>query len=336
MLAAYKAAVPLKRTETNTNIMDASDTHNRAAEFLGHYYVRKQNWAEALKYWEAWHPASWCGTCQASMEQTKQRNRVQCLLQLGRHQEAAQGALESVLGDGWSASPALAGVLVKLYDQAAQRKDLLQMIEDSDRKKLKAMRSQEYARNQSDAQLLSGLATRGVREQLQIQDLAAKKQFQQLIEICAKSGSPIWQEPRSGWQGRAAAEALANAQGDAILALRQALKRNDANVNRSWLIYALGRSRSPQALPILQELVRARAKEQYPDNAENLIYAIWLKGEAGQAALKQIAGEKESGIAYYAEKWLKTPEATELPFPESAAPKRGTLPRTYRSSEVPE
>ena len=54
MLAAYKIAARLPRTPTQTNIMDASDTHNRAIQFLADYYLKRSDWRESLSYWQSW------------------------------------------------------------------------------------------------------------------------------------------------------------------------------------------------------------------------------------------------------------------------------------------
>ena len=38
------------------------DMTNQAHRALGNFYMGKENWTEALKWWEDWKPTGWCGT----------------------------------------------------------------------------------------------------------------------------------------------------------------------------------------------------------------------------------------------------------------------------------
>lgn len=95
--------------------MDASDTANRAHEWLGKHYEKKRNWEEALTWWKAWQPRSWCGTCMWSMEARKTRGIAQCLLKLGKTDEALK-TIEPAVFEGESGRNAeLAVMLVDIY-----------------------------------------------------------------------------------------------------------------------------------------------------------------------------------------------------------------------------
>jgi len=82
MVEAYVKAASLPSADTRTDIMDASNTRNRAFEFLADYYMKKGNWAEAERWWQAWKPSSWCGTCADSMRQLKAKNIERCRIPL--------------------------------------------------------------------------------------------------------------------------------------------------------------------------------------------------------------------------------------------------------------
>ncbi len=79
MLAAYNRAVKIEPVDARLSAMDTTNTRNKAFRFLGRYYIDKQEWAEALKWWQAWKPTSLCGTCLESMKREKARNIALCL-----------------------------------------------------------------------------------------------------------------------------------------------------------------------------------------------------------------------------------------------------------------
>ncbi len=82
MVQAYKAAVSMPREQTNTDLMDASDTHNRAIQALGRHFLKKRKFKESMAYWKQWEPQSWCGTCGMEMNSDRRRMIALCLLQL--------------------------------------------------------------------------------------------------------------------------------------------------------------------------------------------------------------------------------------------------------------
>ena len=120
MVEAYRTAAGKPSVGTHTSIMDASNTRNRAHQWLGAYYTRKENWQEALKWWQAWKPSSWCGTCADSMRTRRAHGIVQCLLELGRKDEALEVLEASVLGPHLSAGKRLAVMLVDMYGERGQ------------------------------------------------------------------------------------------------------------------------------------------------------------------------------------------------------------------------
>jgi tetratricopeptide (TPR) repeat protein len=89
MLTVIQEVFPLQGAKAETSLVNAV-AYNRAAEFLGQYYMRRKRWEEALTCWRAWRPLSGCGTCTRTMEHVRVSNIMACLLALGRHGEAVQ------------------------------------------------------------------------------------------------------------------------------------------------------------------------------------------------------------------------------------------------------
>ena len=78
MIALLKEVAAAKPVNTWSNIMDASNTRNHAHEVLGHYYMKKRDWKEAMAWWEKWQPSSWCRTCAEAMQKQRQANIEEC------------------------------------------------------------------------------------------------------------------------------------------------------------------------------------------------------------------------------------------------------------------
>ena len=114
MVDAYRKAAAKPAVRTQTSIMDASNTHNRAHQWLGKYYMKKENWAEALKWWRAWKPGSWCGTCHGSMVSHRAYAIAACLTKTGKVDEARKELEKIVFGKAFSCGSDVAGLWKRL------------------------------------------------------------------------------------------------------------------------------------------------------------------------------------------------------------------------------
>jgi len=296
-VAAYELAAGGRPVDTGLHAMDASNTNNRAVQWLGTHHLDRGNWKEALAWWTSWQPSSVCGTCADSMRMERAYYMALCKIRLGEHAAAAAFCLPAVC-DRRTPAPDLAALVVQLYAQAGQLDDLLQMADSS--------------------------AT-SLREMVRIWGLAARRDVAQLISLCADSGEAttgMFQRPGQGWRGRAAADALATCGGEEIRPIRKAL--DDGRGEGSWLIYALGKSSSSQALYELTRLLRWK-----PTRGSDIVYyALLLKGDAGRKVLQRSSAKASEFSSSPAQKWLdyaaKRPyEFTPLP---SAQP--GSLPKS--------
>ena len=323
MVAAYMKAAGLPRSPTSTNVMDASDSHNRANERLARYYMDKQDWAEALRWWIHWKPSSWCGTCQQSMEARRAESIAICLLHLGRHREAARACLDFLTrreGEGWA--PCIATLVARLYRDAEQTADFLQMVEAFEEDKLREYEEKGYFKEQSREQKLKYLPTWPIREATRIMRLAEEGNVEALATICQaprSSSRDIFEDPGNDWPSKEAAEALAGLGDRGVEAAKM--------LQGSWPIYALGKNPSPKALAALRE----RAENENWRNADNLAYAIALHGEAGRELLAELAAKPKNHKNYAtceaAKRWLgkldSGPIASASTWPR---PEPGTLP----------
>lgn len=154
MVEAYRTAAGEPSIETRTSIMDASSTRNRAHEWLGAYYTRKENWKEALKWWRAWKPRSSCGTCAASMRGRRTHGIVHCLLKLGRKDEAIKTIEASIFAPRLGSSRRLAVMLVDLYREKGQLDVLAKKVK-------RAIKNRPGARIARDYIALLRMADRG-------------------------------------------------------------------------------------------------------------------------------------------------------------------------------
>ena len=331
-VAAYRKAAGLSRSPTATSIMDASDTHNRASQWLARYYMDKKDWDEALRWWTNWKPSSWCGTCLGSMETRRAENMAICLAHLGRHREAAETCLEFLFQHAtvWAESSPVALLVARLYSEADQWDDLLRIVTDYEERQLREFDQKGYFKGESRQQKVNHLPTRPFHEIAEIRELASKGDVDALIAICRKtsrSSADIFADPGRDWLCREAAEALADLGSRGVDTLDWLV--NSRTNCGSWPIYALGKSPSPKALDALGR----RAETEQTRNADNVACAIAMHGADGRRLLIGIAAKTGRYEAYNmvraAERWLEKPSADPvvlmLPWPR---PKPGSLPVT--------
>lgn len=129
MLQAYIAASGMKSVDTATNIMDSSNSSNRAFHFLGGYYMGKGKYGEALKWYRGWSAASWCGTCEMAMESDRARRITLCLLNLGRTDKAARRLEKVVFGEEYYGSMDVACRLVDVWIERGKLAELTKRLE---------------------------------------------------------------------------------------------------------------------------------------------------------------------------------------------------------------
>jgi len=101
MVEAYRQAAQLKPVDTHANPMDASNTANRAVEFLGLHYMKKGDHPEALRWWMDREPGSWCGNCSISLR-TRRRQRIEaCRAEIEKSEEALRRLGTKALDPNW-------------------------------------------------------------------------------------------------------------------------------------------------------------------------------------------------------------------------------------------
>jgi hypothetical protein len=134
MVATLERIIAAPCAETMLGVMDASNTHNRAYELLGGHYVRTRQWERALDSYSRWRPSSWCGNCSASLQLRQKNALLICLVHTGNHAAAANAAWKTVANgrsfDGSASWHMAALTLIRLYEEAGQRDDLVRILDE--------------------------------------------------------------------------------------------------------------------------------------------------------------------------------------------------------------
>lgn len=317
MVGYLEEALQAKAAPTGRGLMDTLDTRQEAVIRLARHYRDKGDFKKALDYFTRWEPQSWCGTCLASMNAEREREITLCRLRLGDHATLVRDRLRRFQKDD-GLSDFDAWVLGRLYADAGQLGDLRGMLDDYERVR------KEHPRE--DRRALP--PTHGLRELLRVQDLAEKRDVAALVLLCQEEGRRENVELSQGGEGdllrSTAAEALAGLGGVEVEAIQSALGKRPRVTG--WLIYALGRSSAPSALEVLKGAAeRERDRDDSP--AQNIAYALALKGEPGQKVLKRLA-EQKSEMGEAARQWLERKAEPAWPALLWPRPKAGSLPKT--------
>lgn len=255
MLALYKELAAAPPVDTQAHVMDASNTRNAAYEALGRHYLARKDWAEALRWWRAWSPSSWCGNCYDGMVESKVYYQALCLWRLGRAAEALPLVEPFVVNRDAAASPATAVLVVDLARELSKQTELeakiRPLVGGEDAAGAKA--ADEYMR------LLRDAAARDVP--------ALWRRFEGR-EVYNHVSSP-------DWRARKAAELLA---GMPDVARPFALAMAGADRDRTdqqWAFVLLCRWKDPAALDLIRQYLRRHPESGSPAAC---FYALTLLG----------------------------------------------------------
>jgi tetratricopeptide (TPR) repeat protein len=218
---------------------------------LARYYKEKGNYTEALKYFTALVPGgSGCGTCDAEMRYERDFGIGECLIKLGREDEALEKHLMPYLTrDGGSPRPDVARLVVSVHEKRGDLEGFVSRI----------------------LPLAANVANRAAQTALRMSQIrlsSQKGEVDKLVSEIRHTGSHNlairFQEARGYWEPVAIAEALADQNGREFPAIKKryeylkSVAGQDAIAARIWLIYALGVSRAPEAEAYLRELLTAK------------------------------------------------------------------------------
>jgi tetratricopeptide (TPR) repeat protein len=118
MVEAYQKATGLASAK---GAVAPHQAYGVAFERLGEHYMRKENWAEALKWWQAWNPRSWCVTCQAGMQSRRTSMIALCRRRLGPFDDPVKRAQWAIRATTIGAV-LVSGLLVVLWAEDARRR----------------------------------------------------------------------------------------------------------------------------------------------------------------------------------------------------------------------
>jgi hypothetical protein len=311
MIGHLEEALKAKAVPTGRNLMDTLDSRQEALIRLAHHYRDKGDFNKALDYYTLWEPQSSCGTCWLEMRKERSQEITLCRLRLGDHAGLSRSILLDLQDGGISGFDAR--VLCRLYSDAGQLDDLRRLLDAYDTTRKRGPDE-------------NGEPGRVLRELVSIESLAQKKDAAALVALCldVREGRQSSSQYQTDPVHSAAAEALAAL--DGVEAVRSALAEN---LLTTWLVYALARSNSPAALRALAELAEQQRKHLDKSMADDIAYALALKGEPGKKVLKQLAGEGEnSELGRSAQFWLERQAKPTWPEATWPRPKVGSLPKT--------
>jgi hypothetical protein len=341
VLAARKDAVQeriwllrcaqLEHTDpTNRDLMDTDNTRSVAMQRLATGYERDGQWAEALRWWTQWSPRSWCGTCAVAMQARRHRRLALCYLHLGEH-EAAVDELFLAFEDGsMDESPNCAVLLFDVYERAKQVGDLMAIADAMDTLRERELLKSKYYQKMPPEELRKHLPTWPLRRLKQIADLGRAQDVAALQAMCLERHGDYHAELanlESGWEHRAAAATLAECGDAAVDSIRETLEGKDDLRQYRWLLCALGKSPSPAAMPLLEEL-GDRKLPYYRD----LVQAIALRGEPGMAVVRRWFYDDSRSRSAAAEYFIEKTPTTRVAVESWPAPSQGSLPKTLPDS----
>ncbi len=90
MVASYRNAISSRSGKNPEEV-------SSVAQRLAMYYMKKKDWAEALKWWQAWSPTSWCGNELSAMQGAQAYYAAFCKIHLGQTEEGLR-LMESEMG----------------------------------------------------------------------------------------------------------------------------------------------------------------------------------------------------------------------------------------------
>lgn len=249
MLEHLELAANMPPKETHRSIMDSSDTRQVAVVRLGQHYQARNDFGKALECFRAWQPRSWCGNGQAQFAYERDLYIAQCLVNLGKSDQALKENLmpHLVMDEGELYHDArMPDLVVRLYED---KNDLDGLI--------KTLRPHAAAKYNRTAQIALGLA--------EIRAECRNGRIDALVNRLRHSGSyvPNVREPRDNWQAPAAARALSEMKGKEYPALRrqyEALLRDkdkeETYGRLIWVLYAIALSHTLDARAFLEELLK--------------------------------------------------------------------------------
>ncbi len=278
-------------------------------------HERAGKWSEALALWEKWHPVIDCPV--DHRPSLRIYHMAICLHHLGQTRRAAFLCMQDTFHNGFAA-PHTALLLLEFYQATGQVGDLRQIMESFERELLADYEQKGYLKNPNTAEALrKNLPTRPIHEALDLMHLRANQKTSELIAIAQSSSWTSTDSIYSGehdqtWRCRFAADALAEFGDHSLPALKTAILEPKADV--SWLIYALGKSTSTNALSVLEQ----GARKEQGGNSHNYIYALSLHGEAGHQIITQLSewdSYSHRGIIHKAKAYLAAPKKFPTPTP---------------------
>jgi hypothetical protein len=121
MLSLYEKVAALEKQDIDGGEIYMLEAQSTAIARLGSYYMQREQWKDALRWWRAYYSASWCGTGQEAANSANVERIALCLSKLGREDEA----LETL--EAWTFKPHIEtapGVVVTLVEMYRKRGEL--------------------------------------------------------------------------------------------------------------------------------------------------------------------------------------------------------------------
>ena len=329
---------PAKEREWLDACLEGSPGWAPAVKAIAEWNERADRWPVALRAWKDWRPRNFCGNGARADETRRVRGIDRCLRNMGEFSELVTMYAERLAKKNYLGShPWAAGRLYDLYEAADQVEDLPAIAEAIEERLFAQIRA-EREREGKSAMLTEAYwertrewsGIRLLRRLVVVRDLTRKKDVIALVQFLVELPS---EEPKV-WQ--TVARAIAECSGSEVKHLKNEFNKtwkNDpesyegkiwANEQRSRIIHALGRSKSPEALAFLSDLALGDRTEL----ATHVTNALAMHGEAGKRVLENLAARegKSTIIGHRASKTLASHQNGALEEPAPPRPAPGTLP----------
>jgi hypothetical protein len=288
---------------------------------LAEHYEKEGRWSDALRAWrEVRLYGGICGNADMAVGSERLRKMIRCHRKMGDDPGLARTYVE-ILASRRSLETGdrlrVAVALFDLYREAGQLDDLVGIIDDIEKTVLVWIDERDLVNPEKVAWTKEYYRILFLRRLVAIQTDGELPPISQVVSLCAEGKQPDGGPGPEHWEPKGvrevAAEALACHGDDAVPAILEAIQ--EMPVTRNWatrrlpirpagrnrLIYALGRSRSPHALDVLEELART-AK---PADHAALAHALAMKGQDGADVLQALASDAESPLAGLASEWCQ-------------------------------
>jgi len=268
MVACWKKAATFRPSDTDPRIRTADRSASIAQERLAGYYMKRNDWPEAVKWWEAWQPVGWCGTGLAASHAHRTCKIAVCKMKMGREDEGMEMLEQAILTRQYECSGSM-DIPLLLVD-THHRRGTLNEVET----KLKPL---------ADPRKNAGAAV--AIEYMRMLRMAESKDVAGLWKSLDFGSHPY---PGDDWKSVKLTAFLVSL-GDAARPFLMDRVREKIRSGRLWAFVILARMKAVEITPLLRERIKAEPNVHI---LKDYFYALALLGtDEARAVIEHHARE---------------------------------------------